>query len=46
MRFRGTIAWAKFELRKPPASPLYRAGVEFIDADAAALGKFCARNQG
>lgn len=45
LRFRGTIAWAAFELPKPPASPHYRAGVEFIDADAAALDEFCARNR-
>jgi PilZ domain len=45
LRFRGAIAWAKFELRKPPAAPLYRAGVEFVDADAVALDEFCARNR-
>jgi hypothetical protein len=45
MRFRATIAWAKFELPKPPASPRYRAGVEFMDADAAALEDFCTRNK-
>jgi hypothetical protein len=44
MRFRGAIAWAKFELPKPSAPPLYRAGVEFIDADAAALAEFCRKN--
>lgn len=44
MRFRGSVAWAKFELPKPPASsPQYRAGVEFLDADAAAMDDFCAR---
>jgi hypothetical protein len=45
LRFRGAIAWAKFELPKPPAAPLYRAGVEFVDADAVALDEFCARNK-
>ena len=34
MRFRGAIAWAKFELPKPTDAPRYRAGVEFVDADA------------
>ena len=41
MRFRGAIAWAKFELPKPNDPPRYRAGVDFADADAAALDDFC-----
>jgi len=41
MRFRGAIAWAKFELPKPNDPPRYRAGVDFADADAAALDEFC-----
>jgi hypothetical protein len=46
MRFRGAIAWAKFELPKPPVkAPQYRAGVEFTDADAKAIDNFCARNK-
>lgn len=45
MRFRGAVAWAKFELPEPSAPPRYRAGVEFIDADAAAVGAFCTRNR-
>jgi len=46
MRFRGAIAWAKFELPKPPMkAPQYRAGVEFTDADAKAIDNFCARNK-
>jgi hypothetical protein len=40
MRFRGAIAWAKFELPKPNDAPRYRAGVDFADADAAALDEF------
>src|SRR4051794_13412120 len=33
MRFRGSIAWAKFELPKASArGPQYRAGVEFTDS--------------
>jgi hypothetical protein len=46
MRFRGAIAWAKFELPQPSSPPRYRAGVEFIDADAAAVDAFGARNKG
>ena len=46
MRFRGAIAWAKFELPKPPVkAPQYRAGVEFTDADAKAIDDFCDRQQ-
>jgi hypothetical protein len=43
MRFRGSIAWAKFELPKPSEPPRYRAGVDFTDADAAALEEYCAK---
>lgn len=46
MRFRGSVAWAKFELPEPSASPRYRAGVEFADADPAALESFCHKNKG
>jgi hypothetical protein len=33
VRCRGAVAWAKFELPQPSSPPIYRAGVEFIDAD-------------
>jgi hypothetical protein len=45
MRFRGAVAWAKFELPSPAAAPRYRAGVEFTDADAAAVDAFCNKNK-
>ncbi len=45
MRFRGTIAWAKFELPKPTEPPRYRAGVEFTDADSAAITSYCNQNK-
>ena len=46
MRFRGAIAWAKFELPKAPVkNPQYRAGVEFTDADAQAIDNFCSKNR-
>ena len=45
VRCRGTIAWAKFELPKPASPPVYRAGVEFLDVDAAAVDDFCQRNR-
>jgi hypothetical protein len=47
LRFRGAIAWAKFELPRPPVtSPQYRAGVEFTDSDATAIDKVIERNRG
>lgn len=45
MRFRGAVAWAKFELPDAASPPRYRAGVEFIDADAAAVDAFGSRNK-
>jgi hypothetical protein len=45
MRFRGSIAWAMFELAGRGAPPQYRAGVEFIDADATALDRFAQKNK-
>ena len=44
MRFRGSIAWAKFELPNPTSPPRYRAGVEFTDADGTAVESFCQKN--
>ena len=41
MRFRGSIAWAKFELPSPSDPPQYRAGVDFADADEPALRHYC-----
>ena len=43
MRFRGAIAWAKFELPRPTDAPRYRAGLEFSDADADALEEYCTK---
>jgi CheY-like chemotaxis protein len=45
VRGRGTIAWAKFELPKPSAAPVYRAGVEFIEIDPAFVEAFSTRNR-
>lgn len=46
LRFRGAVAWAKFELPKAPAQAAhYRAGVEFTDGDAAALDSVINRNR-
>src|SRR4051812_77510 len=43
MRFRGSVAWAKFELPKATDPPRYRAGVDFADADPDALDDFCSK---
>lgn len=45
MRFRGSVAWAHFELLPNGASPRYRAGVEFTDADPAALDRYCQKHK-
>ena len=45
MRFRGAVAWAKFELPKPTDPPRYRAGVEFNDADMAAMDDYCSKHK-
>jgi hypothetical protein len=45
MRFRGAVAWAKFELPRPTEPPRYRAGVEFSDADTAAMDDFCEKHK-
>jgi len=42
VRFNAAVAWAKFEI--PSGSgPRYRAGLDFVDADQAAVDAFCAR---
>ncbi len=45
MRFRGAVAWAKFELPRPTEPPRYRAGVEFADADATAMDDYCSKHK-
>jgi hypothetical protein len=45
MRFRGAVAWAKFELPQPTEPPRYRAGIEFLDADLAAMEDYCNRHK-
>ena len=45
LRFRGAVAWAKFELPKSSKAPQYRAGVEFTDADAAAVDSVISRDR-
>jgi hypothetical protein len=46
LRFRGEIAWAKFELPKPPLKGAqYRAGVEFTDSDTAVIDSLIDRSR-
>ena len=40
VRCRGAIAWAKFELPQAASAPIYRAGVEFLDADSEFVEEF------
>jgi PilZ domain-containing protein len=39
LRFGAAVAWASFELAA--TGPRYRAGLEFFDADAKAVERFC-----
>jgi hypothetical protein len=41
---RGTVVWARFEPPQAARGACYRGGVEFVSADAIALGKFCRRH--
>ena len=41
VRFNAAVAWASFEI-PPKSGPRYRAGIEFVDADGAAVDAFCA----
>lgn len=43
LRIAATVVWAWFEI--PRATPRYRAGLEFRDANAKALEAFCKRHQ-
>ena len=46
LRFRGAIAWAKFELpTATAAAPQYRAGIEFVDADAKTIDSVIVKNR-
>lgn len=41
VRLSAVVAWASFEM--PKGGPRYRAGIEFLDADATAVGDWIAR---
>ena len=44
IRFNAAVAWAKFEI-PPNSGPRYRAGIEFLDANASAVDAYCARHK-
>jgi len=44
VKFLGKVVWASFEI-PPNGTPRYRAGAEFVDADAAAIDAFIQRNK-
>jgi hypothetical protein len=44
VRFNASVAWASFEIPKN-TTPRYRAGIEFIDADKAAVNAYLARHR-
>ena len=44
VRFNASVAWASFEI-PPKSGPRYRAGIEFVDADSAAVDAFCNRHK-
>jgi len=44
VKFTGKAVWASFEI-PPNGGPRYRAGVEFVDADAAAIDAFAQRHK-
>ena len=43
VRFNATVAWAKFEMSG--GGPRYRAGLDLVDADAAAIEAYCGRHK-
>jgi hypothetical protein len=44
VRFNASVAWASFEI-PPNSGPRYRAGLEFVDAEAAAIDAYCSRHK-
>ena len=44
VKFNGSVAWTSFEM-SPNGAPRYRAGINFEDADGAAVDAFCATHK-
>ncbi len=43
MRVSGVVAWARFEIPGGTGEPRYRCGIEFTDAEAKQVEKFCSK---
>jgi hypothetical protein len=43
MRLNGVVAWARFEIPGGTGEPRYRCGIEFTDAEAKPVDKFCTK---
>jgi len=43
MRVGGAVAWARFEIPGGTGEPRYRCGIEFVEAEAKPIERFCAR---
>jgi hypothetical protein len=44
MRFNAQVAWASFEIPSK-TGPRYRAGIDFVDADARSIDAFCTKHR-
>jgi hypothetical protein len=44
VKFNAEVAWTSFEI-PPNSGPRYRAGVEFVEADATAVEAYCTRHR-
>ena len=44
LRLKAAVAWASFEIPQK-SSPQYRAGIDFLGADAAAVEAYCSRHR-
>jgi PilZ domain-containing protein len=44
VRLTASVSWTKFEI-PPDSGPRYRAGIDFVDADAPAVDAFCLRHR-
>jgi hypothetical protein len=45
LRVNGVVAWARFEIPGGTGEPRYRCGIEFVEAEARAVERFCVKWQ-
>jgi len=43
LRVNGVVAWARFEIPGGTGEPRYRCGIEFLEADAKVIERFCSQ---